>query len=113
MIDSYIEVYRGELLTLMAMVTPDLVRFGLLETSQLSVGNRAGNTAWWKHKQCGFTSPENKWWGSYQPSIGEAMQEVMSVLHRQEFLMREAESQVNATRATIKALAEIEKELSA
>ena len=44
-------------------------------------------------------------------SIPEAVDAVIAEVHRHEFLVREAEAQVDAARSTMKALAEIEREL--
>ena len=109
--EEVIEVYQGERLMLMAKITAGEVRFGLISRERRHVG-------WWDwgYPRVGYVSPRETgflWWRKTQRSVGEAMQEVMGELHRREFLMREGEAQVEATRASIRVLAEIEKELSA
>ena len=106
------EIYRGEWLCLMAELFPNRVYFWLAQLSwqEHARRDRYNDKDW----NIGFTVPKSGWfkWTS-EASIGEAMEEQMARLHHQEFLMREAEVQVGASRATIKALVEIERELSA
>jgi hypothetical protein len=67
-------------------------------------------------KRYGYVNPKTTgrwWWEKTQPSVQEALERTVADMHRQEFLTREAASQIDAARATMRALAEIEKELSA
>ncbi len=116
-IEATITVYEGERLLLHAHITPGEVQFGLVTPEKMNrTKGRPRPWLFWDFPRVGYVSPKDTgrlWWRRTQVSVGEAMQEVMAELHRREFLMREAESQVEATRATIRALAEIEKELSA
>lgn len=53
------------------------------------------------------------WWKWTQQTVGEALHAAMQCLHSKEFKLREGQAQIAAAQATIRALADIEKELSA
>jgi len=64
----------------------------------------------------GCINPESHghwFWRKTEPTVWEALEDVVAHMHRQQFMKREAEAQVDTARATMRAMAELERELLA
>jgi hypothetical protein len=111
-----VEVLKTERHVVLASIESDCVRVGFVESD--APGDQVGSVYHWLGLTVGWVRPVRKrWFNAWLDrrvfrSVAEAIETVVAAVHRREFLAREAEAQIQASRATMKALADLERELN-
>jgi hypothetical protein len=107
-------IYEGERFAVVARCLPDgkvTVSVGRAEYSDEQVWNHSHSFL----DRVGYVNPKQTgilWWRRWQPSVADAVQAAMQDLHRREFQLEEGERQIAAARHSLKAIADLERELA-